>query len=152
LNPPTCGDVGEWDRDGRNGWDKKGISVTNFEKSVDLSFFPDGVQIQHPLTGEAVRPSVIDTVAAANIIYTLLRQAPLEIEKKNGVLVPKTAMPRWTQVKLWGELFERLLNSGKLSGLREKFEDFVETKKSNLRTHFAKLHHEMLKAQHRRKD
>jgi checkpoint serine/threonine-protein kinase len=137
---------GEWDREGRNGWDKKGLFIVDFSKSVDLSLFPSDLQILHPVTKQLASPYLMDTIAAAKMIHMLLLRSKMEIENRDGVLATK--VPRWTNYKLWNPLFERLLNTGDVTGLRNMFETHLEQgKKEMLKTHLMKLHNNMLKLQ-----
>ncbi|WWC72267.1 uncharacterized protein I206_106229 [Kwoniella pini CBS 10737] len=131
---------------GAEGWNKKGIKLIDFGKSIDLTLYPAGKN-QKFINGDwkADEKDCIqmqegtswnyhtDYFGLASIAYTMLFGKHINVEKNDGIWGIDQGLKRYWQQDLWHELFNTLLNPGeelpitpRLVGIRVKFESWLE--------------------------
>ncbi|KAJ4992486.1 checkpoint protein kinase [Stagonosporopsis vannaccii] len=123
---------GEWDsvyqRDGRDGWASKGISLIDFGRGIDMKAFHPDVQFiadwkvteADCYEAQTARPWTyqIDYHGLAGIVHTLLfgKYISTVAEKSAGLGASATRMKireglkRYWQTEIWHECFDLLLN------------------------------------------
>lgn len=123
---------GEWDsvyqRDGRDGWASKGISLIDFGRGIDMKVFSPDVQFiadwevteADCYEAQNARPWTyqIDYHGLAGIVHTLLfgKYISTIAEKSAGLGAGATRMKireglkRYWQTEIWHECFDLLLN------------------------------------------
>lgn len=112
-------------RDGADGWDKKGISLIDFGRGIDMKLFSPNVQFiadwktdqQDCAEMREMRPWTyqIDYYGLAAIIHSMLFGKYIESTAERGGLGAKkyritSTLKRYWQQDIWGELFDVLLN------------------------------------------
>lgn len=112
-------------RDGADGWDKKGVSLIDFGRGIDMKLFSPNVQFiadwktdqQDCAEMREMRPWTyqVDYYGLAAIIHTMLFGKYIEsIAEKGGLGAKKyritSTMKRYWQQNIWNELFDVLLN------------------------------------------
>lgn len=120
-------------RDGSDGWDKKGISLIDFGRGIDMRLFHPNVQFIADWKTDAqdcaemreMRPWTyqIDYHGLAAIIHSMLFGRYIETVAEKGGLGGgarryriTSSMKRYWQSEIWTELFDVLLNPGQYVG------------------------------------
>ncbi|CCF60444.1 hypothetical protein KAFR_0K00880 [Kazachstania africana CBS 2517] len=161
LKPENCmirfesyKNLGKYNAQGANGWNKKGVYLIDFGRSFDLTLFEPGIKFKadwktdqqdcyemrmgKPWSYEA------DYYGLASIIHSMLFGKLIEtIDSPNGKVKLKNNLKRYWQKDLWQTVFDTLLNSNNFSKLpitstlksvRNNIESFLVDKSSdNLR-------------------
>ncbi|ODQ80754.1 hypothetical protein BABINDRAFT_7450 [Babjeviella inositovora NRRL Y-12698] len=137
----------EYDREGSNGWSKKGITLIDFGRAVDMTLHPTGVQFVCDWeTDNQDCPEMregrtwtyeADYYGIASIMHTMLFGKTIETQFDRLYRI-STPLKRYWQLDIWGPLFDLLLNPKKhardgilpitdqLMVHREKMEDWLE--------------------------
>lgn len=122
----------KWDsryhRDGTSGWNKKGITLIDFGRSIDKRAYTPKVKFMANWNGDECCPEIretrpwtyqIDYHGIADIIHHLLYDKPLDtIGDKNDDIGAgagkkwrlKESFKRYWQQQLWSQIFDLLLN------------------------------------------
>lgn len=122
-------------RDGSDGWDKKGISLIDFGRGIDMRLFHPNVQFiadwktdtQDCAEMREMRPWTyqIDYHGLAAIIHTMLFGKYINTTAEQGGLGSgagarkyriTSTFKRYWQTDIWNELFDVLLNPGVYAG------------------------------------
>lgn len=113
-------------RNGKDGWENKGIYLIDFGRSFDMSLLPPGTKFKanwqadqqdcwemrtgKPWSYEA------DYYGLAGVIHSMLFGKFIEtIELQNGTCKLKNPLKRYWKKEIWGVIFDLLLNSGRVS-------------------------------------
>ena len=154
-----------FNRNGRNGWDKKQLTLINFNESIDLTEFPKGTvfssfndQLDTNFMTWMTANSwtfEIDYFGLANSIHILLFNECLQLTEVDGKTRLRRSLSRFWQPVLWQKLFNDLLNPTsktghepntlKLRKTREKLEEWLEdyAEAGNLKSAIISLEKEM---------
>ncbi|KAI3406705.2 BUB1 [Candida oxycetoniae] len=158
----------KYDRNGASGWCKKGITLIDFGRAVDLTTFPKGTRfISNFPTDEQDCPEMnegkpwtfeADYYGMGCIIHTLLFGEYIKIKKIGNKLELKQNLKRYWQHELWSRLFTLLLNPydddqvilrsprvSQLKEIRSMFEDWLEqnSQSRNLKATIKSIEHDL---------
>lgn len=122
-------------RDGSDGWDKKGISLIDFGRGIDMRVFHPNVQFIADWKTDAqdcaeireLRPWTyqIDYHGLAGIVHTMLFGKYIDTTVERGGLGGgagarryriTSTLKRYWQTEIWNGLFDVLLNPGSYAG------------------------------------
>ena len=147
----------DYNRDGTGGWDKKGISLIDFGRGIDLTqFIPTVAFIADWETDEQDCPEMrqarpwtyqVDYQGLASIIHSLLFGKYIKTDARASQTMPGLrkqyrlveSFKRYWQVDIWRDLFEMLLNpvmiagdegmpiTSRLRDCRERLETWLES-------------------------
>lgn len=109
-----------FDRRGKNGWDKKRLTLIDFSASIDLTGIQKGTSFSSCgqifdscfvkwMNGKTWTYE-IDYFGLANTIHTLLFDECLEMTTVDGKVQIQRRLSRFWQPQMWQEVFEVLLN------------------------------------------
>ncbi|EGW35454.1 uncharacterized protein SPAPADRAFT_133075 [Spathaspora passalidarum NRRL Y-27907] len=107
--------------DGSNGWDKKGITLIDFGRGVDLKLFPKDAMFScvNLKVDQQDCPAMhkgepwsyeVDYYGLASIIHTLLFGNYIKIRHNGTKVQLEATFRRYWQSQLWSGLFDLLLN------------------------------------------
>jgi checkpoint serine/threonine-protein kinase len=124
-----------FDASGGGGWSTKGLTLTGFGDSVDLSLLNGEPLVSGAGHATLRQPSWTyesDYHGLLNVVHSLLHGEPMEVTQDDESGGLKTAKPfrRFWQVNLWQSLFDELLNASldempNLGRQREAFEGYL---------------------------
>eukprot|EP00850_Spirogloea_muscicola_P001065 SM000004S14935 [mRNA] locus=s4:351711:358828:+ [translate_table: standard] len=140
----------EWTPDRPGCWSKKGLTLIDWGRSIDLRCFPKGTAFMADCGTEAFRCTEmiegkpwayqVDYFGICGVAHCLLHGSYMDVEKvvtESGDLRyrPKSSLKRYWQTDLWQQLFSILLNaSGSTDGpyqqlleIRHNFEQYLAT-------------------------
>lgn len=116
-----------YSRDGRNGWNRKGVTLIDFGRGIDMKVFAPGVQFvaDWPTSSadcaemREMRPWTyqVDYHGLAGLLHSLLFGKYMVVVAEKGVGLGsaktyriKEGLKRYWQTEIWGEVFALLLN------------------------------------------
>ncbi|CCH45142.1 putative serine/threonine-protein kinase [Wickerhamomyces ciferrii] len=127
LKPDNCmlrldpGSTGEYDKNGSNGWSKKGIKLIDFGRSIDMTMFPPNSRFKTNIkTDNQDCPEMrndeswsfeVDYFGIAGILHTMLFGTFIETIQKDGKYKLASPFKRYWNHELWSPLFDLLINS-----------------------------------------
>lgn len=119
---------------GDGGWSSKGMMLVDWGSAIDILSFPEDQRFCSSRIGVKPDPSIecwevrhdrswtyeLDWYAVAGVIHVLLFGTYMEVvEEDDGTDIPRLALAshfkRYWQADLWKDLFDLLLNSGRLN-------------------------------------
>ncbi|XP_057507466.1 mitotic checkpoint serine/threonine-protein kinase BUB1 isoform X1 [Actinidia eriantha] len=134
-------------RDRTGPWIDQGLCLVDWGRGIDASLFPDEIKFNGDCRTSGFRcvemqekkpwTFQVDTYGLCVIVHMMLHNSYMEIEKRASsddgyVYQPKSHFKRYWQVKLWKDLFTKLLNTNPnddhkmlLKNLKEAFQDYM---------------------------
>jgi len=109
-----------WNPSGSQGWNARGIRLTDFGRSIDLTLTDPNARFTSSLNDEFARfigeqpwSFEIDYFGIASVLHALLFHQPISLtHTPAGEWALKERFKAYWQVSLWQSLFHALLNTG----------------------------------------
>ncbi|XP_031092749.1 mitotic checkpoint serine/threonine-protein kinase BUB1 [Ipomoea triloba] len=129
-------------------WHDQGLCLVDWGRGIDLSLFPEKTQFIGDCRTSGFRciemqenkpwTFQVDTYGLCVIVHMMLYNSYMEIDKRTArggggyIYQPKSHLKRYWNIKLWENLFTKLLNPDPnedhqtlLKNLRESFQDYM---------------------------